>query len=108
MKKIIPEIGEFLEEKLKLSLHKDKIIIRRYHGGIDFLGYVLFPHHRILRTKTKRRMLRKINWRIKEVKQGVISEEFFNQAIQSYLGILKHCDGYKMSKKIRQILSFEL
>lgn len=56
----IKPINDFLKEKLNLSLHSDKIIIRKYRQGVDFLGYVVLPHYRILRTRTKRRMLRKI------------------------------------------------
>jgi len=58
---ILPRIHSFLFESLHLSLHPRKIILDRYHHGIDFLGFVCFPHHRILRTKTKRRMLRRVN-----------------------------------------------
>lgn len=95
LKELVLTINDFLKEKLKLSLHSDKIKIRKYHQGIDFLGYVSFPHYRILRTKNKRRMFRKIDQRIRELKEGKILEESFNQMIQSYLGILKYCSSYK-------------
>jgi len=96
LERLILKINDFLKEKLKLSLHSDKISIRRYHQGVDFLGYVSFPYHRILRTKTKRRMFKKIEQRIEELKQGKISKESLNQTIQSYLGILKHCNSFKL------------
>ncbi|MDI6602688.1 MAG: hypothetical protein QME57_01020 [Patescibacteria group bacterium] len=73
---------------MKLFFHSDRIKIRKYRQGIDFLGYVSFPYHQILRTKTKRRMFRKIEQKIKELKQSKVSEESFNQSIQSYLGVL--------------------
>ena len=104
LKKLIVTISDFLKEKLKLSLHSDKIKIRKYHQGIDFLGYVSFPHHRILRTKTKRRMFRKIERRIEQLKQNKISEESFNQTIQSYLGVLKHCKSHKLVCDIYKII----
>ncbi|KKS16401.1 MAG: Retron-type reverse transcriptase [Parcubacteria group bacterium GW2011_GWB1_41_6] len=104
LKKLIFTISDFLKEKLKLSLHSDKIKIRKYHQGIDFLGYVSFPHHRILRTKTKRRMFRKIERRIEQLKQNKISEESFNQTIQSYLGVLKHCKSHKLVCDIYKII----
>mgnify|MGYP001608206136 CR=1 FL=1 len=31
---------------------------------------------------------------------GIITKEFFNQGLQSYLGVLKHCHGYKIKEKI--------
>ncbi|PJA84818.1 MAG: RNA-dependent DNA polymerase [Candidatus Nealsonbacteria bacterium CG_4_9_14_3_um_filter_37_13] len=101
LEELIPKINNFLKAKLKLSLHSDKISIRKHHQGIDFLGYVSFPYHRILRAKTKRRMFRKIKRRIKELKQNKISKESFNQTIQSYLGILKHCNAYKLKEELK-------
>ena len=100
---LIPEINNFLQGKLKLKLHPDKIIIRKHRRGIDFLGYVVLPHHRVLRTKTKKRILRKLQKRKQELENNSISEESFNQSLQSYLGILKHCDGWKIKKKIKNI-----
>ena len=76
---VADEISDFLERKLKLSFHQDKILFRKYRQGIDFLGYVIRPYCINLRTKTKKRILRRINEN--------------NRA--SYLGVLKHCNGYK-------------
>jgi len=99
LKTLISIVSRFLLEKLKLSLHSDKIEIRKYHQGVDFLGYVSFPYHRILRTKTEKRMFGKIKRRVKELRWGKVSPKSFDQTIQSYLGILKHCDSYKIKKK---------
>lgn len=75
----VQKIGAFLRENLKLDLHPRKVSIRKYHQGIDFLGFMCFPHFRILRTKTKRRMLRKLG------------EHFDKNAFISYLGLVSHC-----------------
>jgi RNA-directed DNA polymerase len=96
-------ISEFLGRDLKLELHPDKIIIRKARRGVDFLGYVVLPYHRILRTKTKRRILKKIACKEKDLENGLISEKSFNQNLQSYLGILKHCRGYKIENQIIKI-----
>lgn len=88
LENIIIPINRFLRNQLKLSLHPDKIIIRKHNQGIDFLGYVTLPYYRVLRTKTKIRMFRRIN----------------QKNLQSYLGILKHCCGYKLEKKIFKII----
>jgi len=74
---------------LNLSLHPDKIIIRKYNQGIDFLGYVTLPHYRVLRIKTKKRMFRRIN----------------HKNLQSYLGVLSHCNGYKLELKIKKFVN---
>ncbi len=61
LKEVLSKIEQFLKFKLKQVLHPDKIIIRDYYLGIDFLGYVVFPHFVLPRTKTKRRIFRKID-----------------------------------------------
>ncbi|MDP2736457.1 MAG: RNA-directed DNA polymerase, partial [bacterium] len=96
-------IKEFLRQELKLELHPDKIFIKTVASGVDFLGMVNFSDYRVLRTKTKRRMLKRIDKKYEDYKGELISEESFNQSLQSYLGMLKHCNGYRVKKIIESI-----
>lgn len=89
LKKEIPAITEFLEKKLKLKLHPDKVFIETLASGVDFLGWVNFSDHRILRTSTKRRMMKKI-------KNSPTPE-----TLNSYFGMLK----YGNTQKIQTLLS---
>ncbi|MBU4285149.1 reverse transcriptase/maturase family protein [Patescibacteria group bacterium] len=84
LQKLINPINQFLNDQLNLCFYPDKIIIRKYSQGIDFLGYVTLPYYRVLRTKTKKRMFERIN----------------NKNIQSYLGVLSHCSGHKLKIKL--------
>lgn len=58
---LVPRIGVFLTQALRLRLHPRKVTIRTWRQGIDFLGYVLLPHATVLRTRTQRRMLRRLS-----------------------------------------------
>lgn len=100
--KLIPVIEEFLKDRLKLTLHPKKIFIRKLRQGFDFLGYIVLPHHIVLRTKTKRRMFKKLFEKRKMFLNGLISETSFDQSLQSYLGMLRHCRGYKIERKIKE------
>lgn len=72
LESLIPPFQKFLEERLRLSLHPKKISIRNAAKGIDFLGYVALPHYKVLRTKTKRRIFRKLRDRaIRSVRLNV-------------------------------------
>lgn len=102
---IAEKINEFLNNSLSLSLHSDKIVIRKYRQGIDFLGYVVLPYHKVLRTRTKRRVLKKIIKRKEQFEQKLVSGKSFNQSVQSYLGILNHCNDYNFKKKILKIIN---
>lgn len=102
LEKQIPSIAGFLEEKLKLKLHPKKVSIKTLASGVDFLGCVALSHHKVLRTKTKKRMFKKLSKKYTQLKSGVISKESFNQSLQSYLGILKHCEGRKIEKILQE------
>jgi hypothetical protein len=86
---ILSQAGLFLEEKLRLDLHPDKVSIESNSSGIDFLGWVNFFDHRVLRAKTKKRMFKNI--RRKEGKK---------ETIQSYFGLLSHGNGHKLMYRI--------
>jgi len=94
-------INSFLENNLALQLHADKVSIRKFRQGVDFLGYVILPHYKILRTKTKRRMFKKIFKKQELWLSGRLDEEKFQSTRQSYLGLLKHCQGYELECVIK-------
>ena len=90
LENLIYVINNFLKSNLNLFLHPNKIIIRKYRQGIDFLGYVSFPYFQILRTKTRKRMFVRLN----------------KKNLQSYLGVLRHCNGYKILIKVKNFTTF--
>lgn len=104
LRDLIPAIDAFLQEKLELNLHPNKVTIRKYRQGIDFLGYVVLSHYKVLRTKTKKRMTRKLSEKHKQLQSRIISQEKFDQSVQSYLGMLKHCAGWKIRQNMLTIL----
>ena len=90
---LIPQIQTFLTGKLRLQLHPTKISIRTISSGVDYLGWVHFPDHRVLRTVTKKRMTKNI---------GRNPEK--EAIIQSYLGMLSHGNGRKLHDQIMRIV----
>ena len=88
LQEVLSKIGDFLLEELKLDLHPNKIFIKTINSGVDFLGWVHFQDHRVLRTVTKNRMIKKLRINKKE------------EVMASYLGLLKHGNAYKIKKSI--------
>jgi len=86
---LLSKINFFLNNNLKLSLHPDKVHIKTLASGIDFLGWVHFSHHRVLRTSTKRRMMKNVGNQLAK-----------QETIQSYLGLLRHGNTYKLKQNI--------
>lgn len=91
LRRILVLMQEFLKDNLKLTMHPNKISISTLASGVDFLGWVHCGDHKILRTKTKQRMFRNI--KIKEAKK---------ETVQSYLGLLKHGNNWKLQQKIQK------
>ena len=89
LKVTLLQISAFLEFRLGLKLHPDKVFIKTVASGVDFLGWTHFPDHRVLRTVTKNRAFRNI--RQKEGKR---------ETVESYLGLMKHGNAYKLRRKI--------
>ncbi|MEX2006905.1 MAG: reverse transcriptase/maturase family protein [Candidatus Saccharimonadales bacterium] len=87
---LLPAIEQFLSQELKLTIHPDKIAVRSWNQGIDFLGYVLKPHCTLLRTKTKTRLLKKVNL----------------ANLSSYLGLCVHANSYEL-QQLAKIKAYE-
>jgi hypothetical protein len=100
LKSLSPQIEKFLQEKLALGLHPKKVTIRQLKHGIDFLGYIIFPHHRLVRTKTQRRIWTKLVRRRSDYENGNISKATYEQSLQSYLGVLSRADTYLLRERI--------
>jgi len=105
---LLDPIQDFLGEHMKLKLHPKKISIRACHRGVDFLGYVALPHHRLLRPKTKRRVFRKLKIQIAQYRAGAISEATLSQSLQSYLGVLSHANTHQLSEDLKNQFWFWL
>lgn len=85
---LVPKIAGFLEEELKLTLHPDKLFVKTFSSGIDFLGWVHFSNYRVLRTSTKRRVMKALN----ESKNA--------NSLISYAGLLTHGNQFKLKAEI--------
>lgn len=101
LRKLIQTIGSFLTQHLDLELHPQKVSIRKFHQGVDFLGYIALPYHKLVRIKTRKRMFRKIKEQTSQYKNDSISKETMDQSLQSYLGVLSHADAYTLSEELK-------
>lgn len=88
LEKQIPRIARFLQEQLHLQLHPNKVTINTFASGVDFLGWVHFTDHRVLRITTKRRMMRRLRECEKE------------ETVRSYLGLLGHGNSRKLRDEV--------
>lgn len=92
LKDVLLKIRHFLIRKCRLELHPKKVSIETLSSGIDFLGWVHFSDHRVLRSVTKRRAFKNI--KAKQDKE---------EAVQSYLGLISHGNTNKLQKQVEDL-----
>ncbi len=56
------EIEHFLSEALHLQLHPGKTVLQRCKQGINFLGNIVHPEHRLVRQRSVRALRRRLAW----------------------------------------------
>jgi len=105
---LLPVLKQFLAKKLKLELHPNKVKIRKFSQGVDFLGYVVLPNRIQLRTKTKRRIFSKMKLRVKEYRNGKIGEYTLEQSLNSYLGTMSHANSFQTQEELKNKFWFWL
>jgi len=91
LKSILILMDAYLKLNLRLELHPDKVFIKTLASGVDFLGWVHFPKHRVLRTVTKKRMLRRLT-----------ETDGKKEVLASCVGLLSHGNGYRLKSKMIQ------
>ncbi|MFA6429146.1 MAG: reverse transcriptase/maturase family protein [Patescibacteria group bacterium] len=101
LEQIEADVKSFVTERLRMTVHPGKISYRKFTQGIDFVGYVLLPHYRVLRTKTKQRMFKKVMGKVRKYNAGTLDEWSLDQCTQSYFGLLTHCSGYRMKERLQ-------
>lgn len=104
---MIKKIGNYLQDKLELTLHPNKIHLQHYSKWILFLWVFVKPY----RTYIRKRSIWYFYWKIKllnktlEKNKNKMTDSLANNflsCINSYLWLLKHHKSYKIRKKILQ------
>ena len=91
LENILEEIKLFLKETLLIELHPQKVSIKKVSQGVDFLGYIVLPYHKRLRTKTKNRIEKKL-----------ITNNLTKESLISYSGVADHARERVLQNKIQQ------
>jgi len=93
-------IREFLKSRLKLDLHPKKVNVFPADSGIDFLGYLICGTHRLLRKSTVKRFIKRTKKYKKQITGGKMSQEKFNQCLQSWLAYAEFGNSRRLRRKV--------
>lgn len=85
----------FLSETLILELHPKKVSFKTLASGVDWLGWIHFPDHRILRRALVKRMRSRVF-------RGTVSKLVFS----SYEGLCSHGNTKKCAARLQDAAHF--
>ncbi|MFA5086358.1 MAG: reverse transcriptase domain-containing protein [Candidatus Paceibacterota bacterium] len=109
LKSMIPAIREYLKKELLLDVHPQKTYLQHFSNGAGFLGVFIRPHRIYVGKRIKSSFYKKTNhWNRIALNSSFSEDDMggFLSSENSYLGILKHYDTYRLRKKmVGQILS---
>jgi retron-type reverse transcriptase len=88
------EICNFLKERLNLEIHPDKSKIISLSKGVDFVGFRIFYHFKILR----KRNIRKILYKLKQIKRNKITEDKFEESFNGWYAYAIWANSYNVMK----------
>jgi len=104
LKSIVPLVRDYLKNNLFLELHPKKIYLQHFSKGVRFTGALIKPYRIYIADHTKGNFYKKTEyWNDFLTKSRGISEENLGMLLSSensYLGIIKQYDTYRLRKKI--------
>jgi retron-type reverse transcriptase len=99
-------ISEFLIQ-LRLRLHPRKNAIFPVGEGIRFLGYRVFPTHRLLAKENVWRFLRRVRRMKNDYRDGGITLSEIKQRLMSWPGHARQADTHSLRESLFDTISFQ-
>ncbi len=90
------DIKNYLTDHLKLQIKQNYQVFPVEKRGIDFVGYVFYHTHILMRKNIKKNFCRKV---AKLNKKSITAKEY-KQIISPWLGWGKHCNSKNLLKKV--------
>lgn len=90
------DIGYYLSNNLKLELKDNYQVFPIDKRGLDFVGYVFYHTHTLMRKSIKKSMCRKAH----RLKKKNLTEKEFKMQLASHFGWAKHCNSTNLLNNI--------
>lgn len=90
------DIGYYLSNNLKLELKDNYQVFPIDKRGLDFVGYVFYHTHTLMRKSIKKSMCRKAH----RLKKKNLTDKEFKMQLASHLGWAKHCNSTNLLNNI--------
>lgn len=98
---LLIDIKRYLKERLKLDVKSNWQVFPVDARGIDFVGYVFYHTHILLRKSIKQNMF-------KAIKKHKDEPDKLKKSLASYRGWMKHCNSVNLNKKVNNEIESRL
>jgi hypothetical protein len=89
-------LEQFTQKHLDIQFHPKKKEINKIECGINFVGFIIKPWRKYIRRST-----------INNLHKKIILGENLLPVVNSYMGMLRHTNGYKERQKVKEMLPNE-
>jgi RNA-directed DNA polymerase len=87
-------------QNLKLESHPRKSQIYLTAGGVAFLGYKIYPTHRLIVSANIKRERKRLKKYLAMLKAGLIDWPKLLRSIRSWLGYARHADSFNLRRRL--------
>jgi hypothetical protein len=106
LRELQQQLAEFLAP-LRLRLHPTKNVVFPVTEGIRFLGYRVFPTHKLLVKDNVHRFRRRVRQMQRPYSIGKIGPSTVRQRLMSWSGHAAQADTYRLRQKLFATISFQ-
>lgn len=90
LKELLKKLQHFCRSQLDLEIHPNKIFLRPVHRGIEFLGFHVNSHRRIIKPSNMARIKRRLKRLDGRLKTGKESPQRIRRRLISWMGYAIH------------------
>jgi retron-type reverse transcriptase len=91
---LLPRARPFLAERLTLALNERKTLLKHTGDGMDFWGYRLFYHPRLLRRKNMKKVRTRLARMARRHAQGALNQADVRKSLAGWLGYARFAGSY--------------
>jgi len=100
---VLPDAGARVRRFLsgvRLRLHEERLSIRPSRAGTTFVGYRLWPSHRVIRKRNVRAFRRRVRWMKRAYAAGLLDWDDIRLRLDSWLGHARQADSERLIRRL--------
>jgi len=94
--------NSFLKSELEIELHPEKSRVIPLKNGVNFLGFRVFYHHKLLKKSNIKIINKRIDNFIKMSREGLMNKDKVMERLEGWNAYAMHGNTYKLRKRIEK------